>query len=242
MGTGVFLTGTDTAVGKTMVTAALARHLCKKLPSVGVMKPIETGVSDSTLYQSDGYRLATAAGSHDEPHLVTPYRFQRPTAPLAAAEQSSQPISLADITRCYKTIAERHPVTLVEGVGGLLVPIGEMWDVRDLIVELGLAVIVVGRTALGGINHARLTLESLHTRRIQILALVLNQAQPFNSTVDEEQAASTCSLLQQLVAEPVLGPLPYMEAATVDWPSAVGHLARDPLFNSLATLISQIAP
>ena len=194
MGIGVFLTGTDTAVGKTMVTAALARHLCKHLPSIGVMKPIETGVPSSALHHSDGYRLAMAAGSHDEPHLVTPYRFQRPAAPLAAAQQSSQPISLAEITRCYKTIAERHPITLVEGVGGLLVPIGETWDVRDLIVELGLAVIVVGRTALGGINHARLTMEALHARRIQILALVLNQTQPVNSTLDEEQAASTCSL------------------------------------------------
>ena len=242
MGIGIFLTGTDTGVGKTIVAAALARHLCKDGFSVGVMKPVETGVFGSALEHSDGHRLAMAVGVQYEQALVAPYQFQRPIAPLAAAQQSSQTISREEIARCYKVIAGRHRITLVEGVGGLLVPIGDTWDVRDLIVELGLMVIVVGRTVLGGVNHARLTIEALHARRIHILALVLNQAQPVSSALEWEQAKSTCSLLHQLVAEPVLGPLPYMEAATRDWQHAVNHLAGDPLFNSLATLISRIAP
>ncbi|MGD9726620.1 MAG: dethiobiotin synthase [Nitrospiraceae bacterium] len=242
MGIGIFLTGTDTGVGKTMVASALARHLRKSVSSVGVMKPIETGLFDPALHHSDGHRLATAAGSHDEPDLVSPYRFYQPTAPLAAAQQSSRSISLDEIARRYKIIAERHSITVVEGVGGLLVPIGETWDVRDLIIELSLPVIVVGRTALGGINHARLTLEALHARRIDVLALVLNQSRPVSPGLEADQAASTCSMLRQLVAEPVLGPLRYTEAPMQDWSSAVDHLALDPIFNSLATLISRIAP
>ena len=242
MGIGIFLTGTDTGVGKTMVAAALARYLRQDGSSIGVMKPVETGMMAHALEQSDGYRLTKAAASRDEPLLVTPYQFQRPTAPLAAARQSSRTITLAEIARCYKTIAERHRITLVEGVGGLLVPLGDTWDVRDLIIELGLVVIVVGRTALGGINHARLTIEALHVRHINLLALVLNQAYPISSALEWEQAKSTCSLLRGVVAEPVLGPLPYAEIAGQDWHSAVDHLARDPLFNLLGDLISRIAP
>jgi dethiobiotin synthetase len=238
MGIGVFLTGTDTGVGKTAVTAALTRCLRRRGLSTGVMKPVETGVSSDAPEQSDGYRLAAAAAMQKDMELVAPVRFQRPVAPLAAARDSSQAIDRALIVRSYRSIARRHDMTLVEGVGGLLVPIGEGWDVRELIVELKLAVIVVGRTALGGINHARLTMEALHSRRLNVIALVLNQPEPISSTLERQKTRTTCRLLRDLLAEPVLGPLPYVEGLARNWPQSIDRLAEAPAVRALADLIS----
>jgi dethiobiotin synthetase len=242
MGIGIFLTGTDTAVGKTLVAGALAKNLCRRGLSVGVMKPVETGVSDHASEHTDTNRLVTAAAVQDDLRLVNPFSFPQLTAPSAAARLSSQIIALANITRCYRTIAGRHHITLVEGIGGLLVPVGDAWDVRDLIIELGLPVIVVGRTALGGINHARLTMEALRARHIRILALVLNQTRPISSDLEREQDKTTCSALRELITEPVLGPVPYLDMADHDWQRTVDCLALDPLFNALGDLVSRIEP
>ena len=174
--------------------------------------------------------------------LIAPYQFQRPIAPLAAARQSSRIIDPAAIVQSYDTIVSRHDITLVEGVGGLLVPVGDGWDVRDLIAELNAAVIVVGRSALGGINHARLTMESLRARHVRALALVLNQTQPLCSAFELDQAKTTCQLLRDLIAEPVLGPLPYVGQLAHDWLRAIDRLAGDPSFTALGDLISGIAP
>jgi dethiobiotin synthetase len=241
MGIGIFLTGTDTGVGKTVVAATLARHLSQRGLSIGVMKPIETGVFSHAPEQTDAYRLATAAEIHDDPKLIAPFQFQQPVAPLAAARESARTIDPAVIVESYRTVASRHDITLVEGIGGLLVPVGDGWDVRDLIAELKVAVIVVGRSTLGGVNHARLTMEALHSRHVRTLALVLNQIQPVRSALECDQAKTTCSLLRDLIADPVFGPLPYIEAFAHDWSRAVDHLAGDPSFSALGDLISGIA-
>ena len=238
MGIGIFLTGTDTGVGKTVVAATLARHLSQRGLSVGVMKPIETGVFSHAPEQTDAYRLATAAATPDDSRIVSPFQFERPVVPLAAARRSSRTIDQTIIVENYRTIASRHAITLVEGVGGLLVPIGDGWDVRDLIAELNVAVVVVGRSTLGGINHARLTMEALRVRHVRALALVLNQTQPICSALELDQAETTCSLLRDLITEPVLGPLPYIAGLTHDWSRAVDHLAGDPSVSALADLIS----
>jgi dethiobiotin synthetase len=242
MGIGIFVTGTDTGVGKTLVTAGLARHLRHHRCSIGVMKPIETGISPAAPMESDAYRLMAAAASQEEDHLVAPFRFEPPMAPLAAARRSARPIEMAEIVRCYRLMADHHEVTLVEGIGGVLVPVGSGWDVRDLIVELRLPVIVVGRTALGGVNHARLTVEALHARQIPILALVLNQTRQVHSAAEREQDSTTCSLLSELMPCPVLGPIPYLDRSASDWRHAVDEFARDPLVKALAGLICRVSP
>jgi dethiobiotin synthetase len=241
MGIGIFLTGTDTGVGKTAVAAALTRHLARRGLSVGVMKPVETGVCGNAREQGDAHRLATAAGTQDDMSLVAPFRFEHPLAPLAAARASSQAIDQAAILQTYRVIERRHDVTLVEGVGGLLVPIGNGWDVRDLIAELKLPSIVVGRCALGGINQARLTMEALHARHLPVLALVLNQAHSISSGREWEQMKTTGELLRELLAGPVLGPLPYVEGLAHDWLQALDLLARDSAIHVLGDLIVGIA-
>ena len=157
MGNGIFVTGTDTGVGKTLVSSALVRRLVQTGRSVGVMKPVETGVLPEQLSESDAGRLMAAAGVSDGIDEVSPYRFPAPLAPFAAASAQGSVIEMQEIMRRYERLAARDSCVVVEGAGGLLVPMGKDWDMRDLIGRIGLPVVLVGRAGLGGINHALLT-------------------------------------------------------------------------------------
>ncbi|MDH4187234.1 MAG: dethiobiotin synthase, partial [Nitrospira sp.] len=116
---GVFITATDTGVGKTLVTAALVSHLRQRGIDVGVMKPIETGVTPSVKIQSDGARLRQAADSHDPMAEICPYAFRHPMAPLSAADEEGVTIRVATILRAFRRLYQAHTLVAVEGVGGL---------------------------------------------------------------------------------------------------------------------------
>lgn len=240
MARGIFITGTDTGVGKTVVTAAVARHLAQRGLSVGVMKPVETGVPDGSHEWTDAYRLRSAAGLDDLIERISPYQFSKLLAPLAAAREAGKTIVLQDIVRSVEEMAAHHVVTLVEGVGGVLVPMAPGWDVRDLIQHLGLPVIVVGRSGLGGINHARLTIEALRLRQSQILALVLNESRPVSSAIEWEQTRTTQSLLRELSAVPVLGPITFSTVVSDDWPKGIDELATGPIITALGEMIMSV--
>ena len=226
IGKGLFVTGTDTGVGKTVVSAALIRRLVHMRCSVGVMKPVETGVPSDSPDDSDAGRLMAAAGVKDSLDLVSPYRLQAPLAPLAAAQAEERSIDAQEIIRQFERLVDRYSLVIVEGAGGLLVPMGEDWSMRDLIVRLGIPVVLVGRACLGGINHALLTLESLERTHIAVMALLLNETRPSATSVEQRQIASTVSLLQARAAVPVLGPLPYQAQLGHDWSAAVETLAQ----------------
>jgi dethiobiotin synthetase len=240
MARGIFITGTDTGVGKTVVTAAVARHLAQRGVSVGVMKPVETGVPDGSCEWTDAHRLRSAAGLDDPIERICPYQFSKPLAPLAAAREAGKPIVLQNIVRSFDEMATHHVVTLVEGVGGVLAPMAPGWDVRDLIQYLDLPVIVVGRSGLGGINHARLTIEALRLRQRQILALVLNESRPVSSAIEWEQTRTTQSLLRELSALPVLGPITFSTVVNDDWPKGIAELAAGPLIAALGETIMSV--
>ena len=158
---GIFITATDTGVGKTLVTSALVMCLTQRGIDVGVMKPIETGVSRSAKAQSDGARLRSAAGSHDPMAEVCPYVFRLPVAPLSAARAEGKTVRVATIMRAFHALRQKHAFMAVEGVGGIEVPITQSLNVLDLIYQMKLSAIVVGQSGLGGINHALLTLHAL---------------------------------------------------------------------------------
>src|SRR5262245_39470790 len=141
---GVFITGTDTGVGKTVVTAALAVALRSHGHTVGVMKPIETGVLSSTDARSDAVRLRAAAGSSDALTVVRPYAFRLPLAPIDAARLEKRTVTLPTIMRMFLTLQSRHEMLLVEGVGGLFVPITPRLKISDLIYRMKFQAIVVG--------------------------------------------------------------------------------------------------
>lgn len=234
--TGLFVTGTDTGVGKTLVSAALVRRLVQQGCSVGVMKPVETGVDAGPSDHSDAARLMAAAGSTDALDLMSPYRFSSPVAPLSAAMAQGQVIELGEIVRRYDELAARYPCVVVEGVGGLLVPMGRDWDIADLISRLGLPVVLVGRVGLGGINHALLTLESLERRRITVMALILNETAPSTTPIQQEQCASTIALLRDRITVPLLGPLPHEAGLDCRWDETVEQLAASRPISELAEL------
>ncbi len=234
---GVFITGTDTGVGKTLVTAALARCLVRRGLDVGVMKPIETGYrSDGP--PSDAGLLQEAAQSSDPLDLVSPCRFAQPLAPLSAALQDQRAVDIAAIERAFGQLRSQHDIVLVEGVGGLLVPLTAGFTVRDLMVRLSLPAIVVGRTALGGINHALLTLESLSSVGLPVTALVMNQTVAPGLGPTTEQEFSTVELIRGSTSIPVLGPLAFDRGAAQSWDQSLHRLAADPTVQALADLVT----
>lgn len=237
MGNGVFVAGTDTGVGKTLVSAALVWRLVRSGRSVGVMKPVETGVAAGSPDQSDAVRLMAVAQVDDSLDLVSPYRFPLPLAPLSAASAEGQEIDQDIIVDRYEQLAARHACLVVEGAGGLLVPMGRNWDLRDLICRLRLPVVLVGRVGLGGINHALLTLEALDRRNIPVVALVLNEIEAACGAVQQEQQISTMALLRERVSVPVLGPLPYQTCVDGGWLHAVVVAADSPAISQLTELV-----
>ncbi len=241
MNHGVFITGTDTGVGKTLVSAALALHLKKQGLTVGVMKPIETGTSPSRESRSDAARLRSIIESDEPLGAVRPYAFELPVAPLAAAQKKGQAINLETIKKVYRLLSSRYDFMVVEGVGGVRVPITPKVGVTDLITSLRLPVVVIGRCGLGGINHALLTIEALRRNRIPILALVLNQTESARSAVARLQQRTTLEILRTQAGVPVLGPLPYEPGLPGRFRPAAHHLARTAAIKKLAQLMRRFA-
>ena len=182
---GLFITGTDTGVGKTVVSCALARGLRAAGVDVGVMKPVETGVPASG--PEDAQALMRTAGVGDELDLVCPIQYAMPAAPeaAAAAEGAESSVSSIDrIQRAFSTLSERHAFTLVEGAGGILVPFDEKTTMADVAKRLETPVLVVARASLGTINHTLLTLEACASRGLDVIGVVLSHATGVLSEAD----------------------------------------------------------
>lgn len=235
MNHGIFITGTDTAVGKTLVTAALAWSLKERGLDVGVMKPVETGVVQGR--PSDAGRLRHAAQVSDSLGLVRPYAFRLPVAPLDAARAERRSIQIVRIMKAYRALQAQHDLLLVEGAGGVHVPITPTMDVLNLIETLKAPVVVVGRAGLGGVNHAMLTLNALREREIPILALVLNQTVPAKTAVARLQERSTLELLRESAGVPVIGPLPYRAGVDARFERVVETMAANSEMRKLTKLL-----
>ena len=233
---GVFITGTDTAVGKTVVSAALAVALRTSGYKVGVMKPIETGVTSSEDSRSDAARLRTAARSSDTLTEVRPYAFRLPLAPLEAARLEKRRIAVSTIIRAIHRLQSRHEILIVEGVGGLYVPVTSSSNIADLIYRMKYDAIVVGRVGLGGINHALLTLDALRRCNIPVLALVLNRSLPAETVRARAQECSTVKVLGQQAGVPVVGPLPHLVGLEENFQHEVRRLSKTAAITKLMRL------
>jgi dethiobiotin synthase len=151
---GLFVTGTDTGVGKTLVACTVARALRERGIDLGVMKPIETGVgSDGPL---DAIALRAAAGAEDALDLVCPQQFALPAAPTVAAAHEGREVDLVMLDAAWAVLAARHDSMLVEGAGGLLVPAAAGVTMADLAERFGLPLLIAARGSLGTINHTLL--------------------------------------------------------------------------------------
>jgi dethiobiotin synthetase len=197
------ITGTNTGVGKTYFSTGLIRQARKQgLDWIG-MKPVCTGDLD------DVKALMAASESVEPEHLINPLWLHTPLAPYVAAMIENRVIDLGSIRNAYRQLAARHEKVLVEGAGGLLVPILAHYDFRDLAQELNLEVIIVAANQLGVINQVLLTVEALKHREIACRCIILNQP---SSTIDLAQQTNR-SILESLTQLPILE-IGYQEEAS----------------------------
>jgi dethiobiotin synthetase len=221
MSKGYFVTGTDTGVGKTVVTALLATVLSKRGLRVGVMKPVETGCprEGDHLVPQDSLFLRQISGCVAPQELVTPYTFVEPLAPAVAAELAGVTIEMGQICKCYEQLLAEHDVVLVEGAGGLLVPLTAQLSMHNIAVELNLPILVVTCNRLGTINHTALTV-TVASERSQVLGIVLNHIQAPNN--DDLAEQTNADALRHWGKAPLLCQVPYMSTVTAETLSDLG--------------------
>ena len=167
---GVFVTGSDTEVGKSLVAASICAALAARGQRVAAFKPVVTGLDEEPgAFGRDHELLASAANSGQTPDDVAPYRFGPPVSPHLAAELAGVTIEPAELL----ATARDHELVVCEGVGGLLVPITPGYLVRDLAVDLGLPVVIAARPGLGTINHSLLTVEAARAAGLHVAGVVM---------------------------------------------------------------------
>lgn len=195
---GLFVTGTDTGVGKTLVSAGLARYLVDLGIKAGVFKPVASG----GVVSADGKLLQKAAKLPDQAYSsIVPLHYKRPLAPWVAGWKEGK-VDLSKIEKAYQKAESSCDFLIVEGVGGLQVPITEDFFVIDWIVKWKLPTLIVARAGLGTINHTLLTVEALRKRKVRILGVVVNGYK--GKSVAER---TNVLALRNLLNVPVYGPL-----------------------------------
>ena len=170
---GIFVTGTDTEVGKTVVAAAIAATLAARGTRVAVFKPVVTGLDELGGLEPDHERLRAAAGSSQLPWDVAPYRFGPPVSPHLAAAQAGERVDPYRLLAAARRAARAGDVLVAEGVGGLMVPLAGRYLVRDLAADLGMPVVIAARPGLGTISHTLMTVESARAAGLAVRAVVL---------------------------------------------------------------------
>jgi dethiobiotin synthetase len=174
---GLFITGTDTDSGKTYLACSLARVLIKKGYDVGVMKPVASGCNrvEQNLLSEDADLLRASVACSDDYEDVCPCRFELPLGPTAAARISSGKVLTSKIMSAFQRLRSKHDFMIVEGVGGLAVPLNSGIDVAGLAVEMELPLLIVAADRLGVINHTCLTAAYAQQRGLTIAGIILNQ-------------------------------------------------------------------
>jgi dethiobiotin synthetase len=247
---GIFVTGTDTGVGKTVVAVAIAFYLRSQGLNVGVMKPIHTGcqfighehaqraqsppvkaglaseykkgdllhsgrripAGEGRVLQpggADTKLLMNAAGVQDPIEWITPYCLKYPLAPWTASQLEGVHIKLSVLLKAYQELRHRHSFLVVEGVGGLAVPITERLSIVDLALRFELPLLVVARPGLGTLNHTKLTIEYAKARKVPVKGIVLNETQKRNAGLAEK---TNPAVLMALCNVPILGSIPFIQA------------------------------
>jgi dethiobiotin synthase len=192
----LFVTGTDTGVGKTVVSRLLVAGLRQRGVSVCVVKPVETGCAigaDGELLAADATALWQANGESPALEDVVPYRFVTPVAPAVAAMKEDRLVDFDFLVEHLQRLSSECELLVVEGAGGLLVPLDEVRTFADLAKHLEMTVLLVVASRLGCINHAALTLEVLRNRGLDLLGYVLNEGLDGDAS-DESRASNRLSV------------------------------------------------
>jgi dethiobiotin synthetase len=204
----IFITGTDTGVGKTTVAVSLCAFLSSmKGMNVGVMKPFESGLSktDKDLLPWDAICLKEASGSPDDLSTISPYTFEAPVAPEVAATLEHVKIDLVMVDRIFRGLLKAHDITVIEGAGGVLVPITRDFFYADLIQKWDAPTLIVSRLGLGTINHTLLTYDLLKRRGVKVLGVILNDVEG----KDDVASQTNPEILRRYLDVPILGVFPH---------------------------------
>lgn len=234
---GFFITGTDTGVGKTIITAALIKVISRLGFTTSGMKPLESGClqQGDLLVPPDGMFIKTIAHMEENIGHVTPCRFKSPLAPLPASEIEGITVDFEKIRKAFAGLSKKYDVVIVEGIGGLLVPITRDYSVMDMAKDFNLPLIVVSRPSLGTINHTMLTVNYALKEGLRVAGIIINYNQPPENTPAE---ATNPEVINRISPVPVIGIFPYltdMESAaiekaaeeTLDIGILKGYLTRD---------------
>jgi len=204
----VFITGTDTGVGKTLLTGLLLHHLRQRGCHALAMKPFCCGTRADVQFLS---AIQERELTLDE---INPFFFEKPLAPLAAAREQHVSIKLPAVLRHISSVAKRCEWLLIEGIGGVMVPLGDGFSVLDLIANLSCSTVVVSRNKLGTINHTMLTMDAMQHAEIKRLKVVLMASQERDFSSD-----SNGRILSELLASTPLVPMPFLGRNAVQIPA-----------------------
>jgi dethiobiotin synthetase len=212
---GFFITGTDTGVGKTVIASAVIRIVHSLGIRVCAMKPIESGCGrqGDMLVPYDGTLLKQAAHMEDPARIVSPVCFESPLSPLAASELEGKQISIDEIKKAYYTLYKSYEAIVVEGVGGIMVPIRKDYYVVDLAKELGLPLLIVTKPGLGTINHTMLTVNYALEAGLDVAGVIINYSRPPENNLAEKTNPAT---LRTICPVPVIGTFPYLKGMGED--------------------------
>ncbi len=205
---GLFVTGTDTGVGKTLLACALLQGFAASGLRVVGMKPVAAGaVRRKGIWCHDDVTRLRAAANVDAPlALINPYCFAPAVAPHIAAQEAGVAMRMAVIAKCYQQLAQTADIVVVEGVGGLLVPLGRALDAADIPARLGLSVVLVVGMRLGCLNHALLTVAALQARGLRLAGWIANHIDP-----DMARAAQNLQTLRARIKAPLLGTVRHVQ-------------------------------
>ncbi|MBO1579010.1 dethiobiotin synthase [Bacillus sp. XF8] len=203
---GFFITATDTEVGKTVVTGALAGVFRNRGYNIGVYKPLQSGHIDSNP-DGDAARLKVASGVTTETDRICPYSIEEPLAPRLAMQRAGRTVKLAQITAHYNELMTEFDSLLVEGAGGLAVPYTEDALVVDFAKELKLPLIIVARPALGTVNHTVLTIAYAKANGLAVAGVILSGCKE----CEKERVQENQEMIEELSGVPVVGLLPELQ-------------------------------
>lgn len=207
---GLFVTGTDTGVGKTVLTAALAASLRAEKLNIGVWKPVQSGALLGTGI-TDAERLLEGSGINELPGAVAPFTFEAPLTPLLAAKQAGVTLTMEALIAAGEPLIERYDALLIEGAGGAAVPLTDNALVVDLITELRIPALIVARSGLGTINHTLLTVSFLQQRAIPIVGVIMNDGESAE-TYEDSSVCANAELIERFSGIKVLGRFPRLSS------------------------------
>jgi dethiobiotin synthetase len=208
----LFITGTDTDVGKTYVAAGLAVTLRKMGIDVGIMKPFAAGTPQKKGFKSEDVEILSRAAQVSDPeYLMNPQFFKMAASPYTASKSLKVKVRVKSVLSNFKKLSKLHSMLLVEGMGGIMTPILKNYFVTNLIKDMKLPTVIVTRTRIGTVNHTIMTCKMCEKYKIPIKGIIINNFDSDGYTVKTLKRD-----LQSLTGVPILGTIPYIENLSDD--------------------------